>query len=475
VSTLPPPPAGKPTDRVLWRGDAEGGRRAADRPGEILRLLSRAWRNLGLYGADHRVAQATVADLHKFLTDVLTRRSTLKMSIQDDTFFEEDRVLLEESLRLYSLMTAFTERQIRTVQFSAGVEARELTHLIEVVNLKTDELERAGGASGYLTAHAVSRIAVGSAIVGGTVIGAGPERAAGADTEGKGATGGQGGEGGGGSPPRPAQAAAVKVDPQDAYRAGLRVMDELNYEASKNLPLNLGKARMVVNYFLDILDDERAALLGIAALKNYDEDTYHHSVNVCILSLLLASQLNMDRPKLLLVGLAGLLHDIGKVRVPRDIIAKPAKLTPEEMNVVKRHTVYGAHILRELPGLSRLAMVAAFEHHANYDLSGYPRIATKNMPHLITRIIWVADCFDAMTTARRVYRTPKRVEDTLKEILAGAGTAFDPLLAKLFCKYCGVYFTRSTAGEDKPRTGEDPPLGPASGAAPPPPPAPQAT
>ena len=474
MSTLPPSPAGKPADRVLWRGEAEGGRRAADRPGEILRLLSRAWRNVSLYGADHRVAQGTVADFHKFLTDVLNRRPTLKLSIQDDTFFEEDRVLLEESLRLYSLMTAFTDRQIRTVQLSAGVEARELTHLIQVLNLKTEELERAGGAAGYLAAHEVSRITVGSVIVGGTVIGGAPPAEAGRDTKGTGTVGEKGGEGEGGSPPRPAQAAAVKVDPQDAYRAGLRVMDELNYEASKNLPLNLGKARIVVNYFVDILDDERAALLGIAALKNYDEDTYHHSVNVCILSLLLASQLNMDRPQLLLVGLAGLLHDIGKVRVPHDIIAKPAKLTPEEMNIVKRHTIYGAHILRELPGLSRLAMVAAFEHHANYDLTGYPRIATKTMPHLITRIIWVADCFDAMTTARRVYRTPKRVEETLKEILAGAGTTFDPLLAKLFCKYCGAYFTGSTTGEDTPSTNAPPP-GEASGAAQPAPPSPPST
>jgi putative nucleotidyltransferase with HDIG domain len=274
------------------------------------------------------------------------------------------------------------------------------------------------------------------------------------------------------------QAAAVKVDPQDAYRAGLRVVDELSYQASMNLPLNLAKARMVVNYFLDIIGDERAALLGIAALKNYDEDTYHHSVNVCILSLLLASQLNMDRTLLVLVGLSGLLHDIGKVRIPRNIIAKPANLTAEEMEIVKRHTIFGAHILRELPGLSQLAMVVAFEHHARYDLTGYPRITMKKIPHLVTRIVWVADCFDAMTTARREYRVPKRVDEALREILDGAGTVYDPLLAKLFCKYCVT--TRPSTGEDRPGEGKpgaaketsrvDPP-GPQPPSSPAPPPA----
>jgi HD-GYP domain-containing protein (c-di-GMP phosphodiesterase class II) len=162
-------------------------------------------------------------------------------------------------------------------------------------------------------------------------------------------------------------------------------------------------------------------------------------VNVCIMSLLLASQLKMTREQLVVVGLAGLLHDIGKVRVPHAIISKPAKLTPDEMEIVKRHTIYGAHILRDVPDISRLAMVVAFEHHAGFNLSGYPRIAAKKMPNLITRIVFVADCFDAMTSTRRLYRDPKRIDQALKEILDGAGTAFDPLLAKLFCKNCRTF------------------------------------
>jgi putative nucleotidyltransferase with HDIG domain len=451
MSSAPPPPANRPTDHVLWRGDAEGGKRpGADKPGEILRLLSRAWRNAALYGGDHRVAQNTISDLHQFLTEVLSGRASFRLFIQEDTFFEEERVLLEESLRLYSLLTAFSERQMRSIQFNAGVEPRELKILIEVLNTEVEDLEHRGGAEAYLTACAVQHIAVGSTIIAGSVVGGRPEEKVGSGTGGGlGTGGGEGAEGGGSHPPRLAQAAVVKVDPQDAYRAGLRVVDELSYQASMNLPLNLAKAQMVVNYFLDIIGDERVALLGIAALKNYDEDTYHHSVNVCILSLLLASQLNMDRTLLVQVGLAGLLHDVGKVRVPRDIIAKPTILTPEEMEIVKRHSIHGAHILRELPGLSRLAMVVAFEHHANYDLSGYPRITVKKVPHLITNIVWLADCFDAMTTARRAYRAAKRPEVALKEILDGAGTTFDPLLAKLFCKYCRTYFTRSTHGEDK--------------------------
>lgn len=415
MSVLRAPAGASSGDRVLWRGEAEGaGRVAAGRPGEVLRLLSRAWRNVALYGAGHAVAQSTINDLSQFLQDALARRPALRLFIQEDTFFEDGRVLLEETLRYYSLLTAFRQRLIGAIQLNAGVDRRELEHLLEILNLKPDELARRGGGEAYLRDGGVQHITVGSGAIAGT--GALP-----APTE------------------KTREGAVTKVDPQDAYRAGLRVMDELSYRASLGLPLNLAQAKTVVNYYLDILSDERAAHLGIAALKNYDEDTYHHSVNVCILSMLVASRLHMDRTQLIVVGLAGLLHDIGKVRVPRAIIAKPGTLTAEEMDAVKRHPVHGAHILRELPGLSRFAMVAAFEHHAGFNLSGYPRITAKKTPHLITRIVFVADCFDAMTTARRVYRDPKCVEDALREILKDAGTVFDPVVAKLFCESCRAF------------------------------------
>jgi putative nucleotidyltransferase with HDIG domain len=423
MTDIPPTsPADRPAEPVLWRADAGGLKSTVSgRPGEILRLLSRAWRNVGLYGAGHPVAQTAVNELCEFLQATLSRRPALRVFVQEDTFFEESRALLEETLRFFSLLSALTQRLIGAVQLNAGVERREVEHLIEMLNVKPEELARRGGAEAYLRAAAVHHITVGSAVLAGTgVVGALTEKA---------------------PEPRPREGAPVRVDPQDAYRAGLRVMDELSYQASADLPLNLTKARIVVNYFLDILADDRAAVLGLTALKNYDEDTYHHSVNVSILSLLLASQLEMDRPQLVVVGLAGLLHDIGKVRVPRHIIAKPGKLTEQEMEILKRHPNYGAHILRDLPDLSRLVTVAAFEHHASYDLSGYPRIVAKKLPHLVSRIVTLADSFDAMTSARRAYRDAKRIDEAVNEIIAGAGTTFDPVLAKLFCKSCRALFT----------------------------------
>jgi len=227
------------------------------------------------------------------------------------------------------------------------------------------------------------------------------------------------------------QGGRAKADPQDAYRAGLRVQDEMTYQASIGMPLNLRKARAVVNSFIDIIAEDNIALPVVAMLKNYDEDTYHHSLNVSVLSLMIGERLQLSRELLMTLGLAALLHDIGKVRIPQELLNKPGKLTPDEMALIRRHPIYGAHALRDLPGLARLAMVVAFEHHANYNLSGYPPLAAKDLPHLLTRIVQIADVFDAMTSTRRLYRRPLMRVEALQVIFEGAGTLFDPVVAKM--------------------------------------------
>jgi putative nucleotidyltransferase with HDIG domain len=216
-------------------------------------------------------------------------------------------------------------------------------------------------------------------------------------------------------------------------------MEELNYQGSRTLPLALHKARLIVTSLIDIVARDRVALMGVAALRSHDEETCHHSVNVGILSLLLGAQVGLDRAMLSTLGLAALLHDIGKVRIPRDVLTKPGRLTADEQRIVRRHTVLGAHLLRNLSGQARLAMLAAFEHHANYDLSGYPAITTKRVPHLLSRIIQITDYFDAITSARRPYRRALLPSEAIREIARGIGTTYDPVMARAFIRAMGLY------------------------------------
>jgi putative nucleotidyltransferase with HDIG domain len=292
-----------------------------------------------------------------------------------------------------------------SVQFHRGLRAQELKAFAEMLNRRADDVRASGGATAYLAERGVSHIVV-------------------SDVQ---------------ANPVTARGATVRVDAGDAYRAGLRVMDDLYVQASTDSTLSLRRARVVVDSLVDVLTKDRTTLMQAALIKNYDPSTAHHSVNVGILSLFMASRLQFERELTATLGLAALLHDIGKVRVPLEILNKTGALTDEERAIMQQHPVTGAHMLRGLGGLARLAMVVAFEHHANYDLSGYPRITTKPGQHQLARLVQIADVFDAATSARRLYRRPQAPYEAMRFLADGAGRFYDPALVRVFVQEMGVY------------------------------------
>jgi putative nucleotidyltransferase with HDIG domain len=174
-----------------------------------------------------------------------------------------------------------------------------------------------------------------------------------------------------------------------------------------------------------------AALGQILALKEYENLTYCHSVNVAILSLLLARQLGLDDATTFVLVEAALLHDIGKTRVPLEIVKKPGALTRAERKLIEAHTTFGAEILMETPGLNPIAPVVALEHHRELREGGYPDLGQGVAPHAMSQIVSVADCYEAMTGAR-TYREPLRPEQACLVLARQAGTKFNTALVKAF-------------------------------------------
>lgn len=374
------------------------------RPGDVLRGFSRIRRTSALYGKDHPVIDRLVDDAHRLVESLLRDRPSLTFFIHEETFFADNTMLLEESLQISSLLVELKKRDLHFVEIRQGLQPQELRRFVDMLNIPSADLQRLGGAGAYLGERGVMHIVVGSAQANPML-------------------------------PR----GGLSVDPHDAYRAGLRVMDELYSQASRATGIDLRKANVVVNSLIDLLTNDQFSLMGAATIKNYDQDTCHHSVNVGILSLFMATRLEFDRDLAYALGLAALLHDIGKVRVPIEILNKAGKFTAEERDIMQQHPVYGARLLHDLPDRAKLAMVVAFEHHANYDLSGYPRIVTKKRQHLLARIVQIVDVFDAATSARRIYRRPMPPEEAIRFIQEGAGTLFDPVLARVFMHAIGLY------------------------------------
>jgi len=209
-------------------------------------------------------------------------------------------------------------------------------------------------------------------------------------------------------------------------------------------------ARNMVDGLAQAVSQNRTALLALTTLKNYDNYTFTHMVNVSILMMGQARALGIDGELLREFGLAALMHDIGKVKTPLEVLNKPDKLTDEEFAIMKRHVVDGAEILRSTPDVPAMAPVVAFEHHLRIDGSGYPHGVKRPTLNLGTMLCGIADVYDAMRS-QRAYQQAFPTDRILGVLKRNDGQQFDQHLVRLFVQLLGIYpvgnFVRLNTGE----------------------------
>jgi uncharacterized domain HDIG len=200
---------------------------------------------------------------------------------------------------------------------------------------------------------------------------------------------------------------------------------------------SINQTTEVSKKLVDALMKNEDVKFSIANLKLYDDCTYNHSLGVSVLSIAIGLSLGLDKNDLYELGLCALLHDIGKMAVPIEIISKPGKLTPEEFDIVKQHPAKGAEFLYSHNLANRRICAGVLSHHEKYDGSGYPNgLSGKRIP-LFGRIISIADVYDALTS-ERPYRKPSSPSEAIEYIM-GCGNAFDISLVKAFLKKVSPY------------------------------------
>ena len=190
------------------------------------------------------------------------------------------------------------------------------------------------------------------------------------------------------------------------YSYALASVKEVSQKLASQQRVGMRKIKRMVQNMVDLLMEDDSLFLGMSTIRDYDDYTYTHSVNVAILSLSLGKRIGLSRTSLAVLGICGLLHDLGKVMIPLHIINKPGKLSDEEFPEVQKHPLNSVRQIVKLRGsrdLKDKILLAPFEHHLKYDLSGYPRIDKKKPVSLFGRILTIGDVFDAITSSR-VYR-----------------------------------------------------------------------
>jgi HD-GYP domain-containing protein (c-di-GMP phosphodiesterase class II) len=226
----------------------------------------------------------------------------------------------------------------------------------------------------------------------------------------------------------------AKITYNEAKTSVNHLMENIRLGKSANV-LESSKA---VDHIVDSVIRNQDALRWLTKIKHQDAYTAEHSINVCILSATFARFLGHDEGEIRQIAISGLLHDVGKSRVPVDILNKNGRLTVDELNIMKEHTTFGKDLLLSIGYADRIAVDVAHTHHERLDGKGYPRGLTASQIPYYAKIIALADCYDAITSSR-CYDAARASMEALDIIYKCRGVQFDNDLAINFIKCIGIY------------------------------------
>jgi len=376
------------------------------------------------YGSKILSAHQFIKELLQTINILIEKEGRVCFKIlNDDLFFNGQRLRYsaEGFISFKYLMIQWKKRSIGEIIFNEVVDEKILGEFISALtNLKEDSKENATLLMEQLVNQGISSIEVGPLEVF---------------------------EGDGEEKERAREAITLREEDQrevakkvffETITAIKRFMDHIN---QGKLYVNVRKLKRLAQKAVYLVEEDESFLLGMAVIKNYDEYTFNHSVNVFIYSLALGKRLGLSRKTLTELGLTALLHDIGKSKIPKEILNKPGPLDEEEWAVMKKHPLTGVEMVlnvKQLGEINPRMVFGIFEHHLKNNLSGYPKFFTKKEITLFGQIIQVADAYDAMTTPRIYKKTPCTPEEALAIMLRDRGSHFDPILLKVFVGLVGI-------------------------------------
>ena len=226
------------------------------------------------------------------------------------------------------------------------------------------------------------------------------------------------------------------------YYNAVTALRQVSHKISTQGASGIRKAKRMIQSMVDFAIEEESILLGLSTIKDHDDYTYTHSVNVAVLSLCLGNRLGLSRNSLERLGICGLFHDLGKVEIDLQILNKPSSLNDAEMKEVRKHPLASVRQILKMQAsheIKSTLLLAPYEHHLHNDLSGYPTVHFIKSVSLFGRILHITDVYDAITSPRIYRQSVLSPDQALAHMLKGAGPDFDPLLLKVFAMMMGAY------------------------------------
>ena len=358
---------------------------------EFLRLCAATIRSYGLYPEKHPIREDNLSDLWEVTARMVREHGAFDLFVHQDSFFFGDRLLPKESLTLQWMLRAWQRAGIKSISVAADTTREDIVRLIDFLAM--------GGVmpQGHASVN-TAELFDQDRLPSGTLTGI-----------------------------------------KGAYSSALDTLRETGIGDVRLRARSLEPARRAVDGLVEeVLSDPASAIL-LSTMRSHDEYTFFHMVNVCILSVATGSAIGLGHEHLSALGLGAILHDMGKVGVPPEILNRSGSLSESEWAQIRRHPTEGATvILSSWDKISPLAAVIAYEHHIHVDGTGYPEAKPYRQPGLLSKIVSIADTYDAITS-RRSYRRAEQRQRAIDVLLSGAGTHYDPRVVKVFVKMLGMY------------------------------------
>jgi len=352
----------------------------------IFSHLHALYRTAGFYAQDHAQTRKAKDELFQALEAHLISEEQLVYRFLDDLLVANERPLPHESLVFRRfLLTCQDRQQIGSITFLRGVERRELDVLLEAL---TTEIK--GTWSEWVAGKSLHHILLSPPLRLGRANGDGVARR--------------------------------------AYGASIKSLREIHETVRARAPISTAQVESLHSVSSTLMDEillTPGLVLRLSSIKSYDEYTLYHSVNVAIIGLGLGLVLQLPENLLRDVVLAGMLHDVGKSAIPIEILRKTTALEEPEWNAIRRHPSLGAEILCHAPSTNRISMISTFEHHMRFDQTGYPAMRKARVQHPVSRLVCMADVFDAMTS-RRAYKVAIPIDKVCSYTRNQADRIFDP-------------------------------------------------
>lgn len=377
---------------------------------KLLTTLYGTLNALKLYPIENETVQQSLTDLHTLVEGIVTVDGSAEIRVVGDFFFlNETRLRLDLSnfATFGAFASALNNHGIGAVEIVKGVERSEWAPLLAML-LRPAADDPFEGFAERLAQAPVEHIEVKPAT----------------EVE----------------DPRDDEEALTAA--KRTYAQSVKVAQEVLSDMRIGKAVNVRKVKRAVQSIVDQVLSNESSMVTMTTLRDFDEYTFTHCVNVSIFSVIIGQRLDMDRRQLYELGLGALFHDVGKQRLDADVINKPSSLTDEEWEHLKQHPVEGLLLLFQMHGFSDVPyrqMLMAYEHHMKIDLTGYPSSKRERVPTLFSRIVSVADAFDAGTSVRSYQYEPWPPDAVLKEMRDNPDRGFDQLLVKVLITATGVY------------------------------------